>query len=443
MNHQSTNHFNRLQGKSSPSLEQFFASINPDILIDKSYPASSSSDAKSGRGISSSKMLKPIRAATTAKLNASNKKHNDHELVYTMTDGSKSSLVQRIGNYIRFYCDFRKFYALMKDVESVFQSPVIHNSNSESEKHCKDLIVSLDFLLKKVKSNHMKWFNSICAVQGKHKFVRKVILEKELQKLSEVVHVPHWKSEDIDILFDYISNGKGYFEKFDLRIAFRKHRLTTKKIASLNETAQIIGKLGKYLTKNGLYLRDLSSELSDKPTHQLISSKGLDSAITILITDFSNAHGSNRKKMDLLINRNNDLDSEVNSIQSDYSNESFGSLNSRSNHGNYRKSSKNGNIPFSRNLKMLDPLVDNSNDNVSELNESAPILEKRLPPLPKVPIKKKGSESSGPESDFHSSSQLFSDRTAADRQTLSHFRDVIGNFDRRILIAKRKLDSIK
>eukprot|EP01034_Spumella_vulgaris_P032440 gene32440-40038_t len=136
-----------------------------------------------------------------------------------------------------------------------------------------------------------------------------------MHQLSEELKVPLWESRDIYSLWDYISNYKYHdgsphspeqqtsasiqsrsqaranqtIKQVDISVAFKKYKLTSKKIQWLNNTATIVSKFNEYLTQGDISLRSFLINTLEDEKIKKITLDELDTILSILITDFNSA----------------------------------------------------------------------------------------------------------------------------------------------------------
>ncbi len=280
------------------------------------------------------------------------KKKEEEVLVLHITEASQKLLIRNIGDYIRFYCNVTKKKVSLKEVEALFRNPAFTDFENETSKYAKELMVSFDFMFKTARLRPASWFNILMDWKGTG---NQVMLLSEfgmgMHQLSEELKLPLWESSDIYKLFDYISNyrycndgspqnpaahqtsasiqarsqnrANQTISKVDLSVAFKKYKLSNRKIEWLNNTANVVSKLNEYLSQGDISLRSFLLHTIENETVKKISLNELDTILSILITDFNSAcnskltHATNNNYNNDNYNRNmgdNDLFSGVSDL---------------------------------------------------------------------------------------------------------------------------------
>lgn len=175
-------------------------------------------------------------------------------------DSSLNSCISQISSYIIFYCDFETRRLSAQALRNLFQDPILINPNNHYERYSRDLMVSFEYMLNESRIRPTYWLRKVINYEQYEKKFELNFEEfaGEMSYLSGKIGVPDWDRNDLQLLYAYIveKSGSDTINNHNLVLAFKKFKLSTRKVSLLNASASVLMQLNMFMFKHRMSLND-------------------------------------------------------------------------------------------------------------------------------------------------------------------------------------------
>jgi hypothetical protein len=357
----------------------------------------------------------------------------------SLENESSVALANNLAAFIKWNCNVSRRKIALTDVKQLIAHPTFIKNRDRYEIYSKELLSILESMLETVHMQPLQWFKGIdFSFYAQRLNLTEQEFHNELSILSQSVNGYEWSVSDSNILFSHIcSKHSSGVNPHNLKVAFKKSKLSTKKIERLNKAGSLLSRIGIFLARHNLNLEDFTSRKTE------VGFKDIDSMVSQLLYTYihaRNAPNAMTRVGDVLMNN---LHSDNASTLSAKSGNSFGSSLS------HRREllQHTGETPFKCGLAQRNVL---SNNLGKDENYTTSVLH----PPPKEPVdirpwRRNGAqplfrvEPASVSSTQHNSKHSlppFNHETYM-KAILVDYQEIVSRYDKRLQIAKRVMQS--